>query len=140
MGLKIYTGGTFDLLHAGHVELLRKCKELGEVTVALNTDDFIENYKGKPPVMTYQEREAVLLACRYVDCVIPNHGGTDSKPSILAVKPDLIVIGSDWAKKDYYKQMQFTTDWLDQHGIGLAYVPYSWGISSTEIKRRIAVD
>jgi glycerol-3-phosphate cytidylyltransferase len=140
MGLKIYTGGTFDLLHAGHVELLRKCKELGEVTVALNTDDFIENYKGKPPVMTYQEREAVLLACRYVDRVIPNHGGLDSKPSILAVKPDLIVIGSDWAKKDYYKQMQFTTDWLDQHGIGLAYVPYSWGISSTEIKRRIAVD
>jgi len=140
MGLKIYTGGTFDLLHAGHVELLRKCKELGEVTVALNTDDFIENYKGKPPVMTYQEREAVLLACRYVDRVIPNHGGLDSKPSILAVKPDLIVIGSDWAKKDYYKQMQFTTDWLDEHGIGLAYVPYSWGISSTEIKRRIAVD
>jgi len=140
MGLKIYTGGTFDLLHAGHVELLRKCKELGEVTVALNTDDFIENYKRKPPVMTYQEREAVLLACRYVDRVIPNHGGLDSKPSILAVKPDLIVIGSDWAKKDYYKQMQFTTDWLDQHGIGLAYVPYSWGISSTEIKRRIAVD
>jgi len=91
-------------------------------------------------VMTYQEREAVLLACQYVDRVIPNHGGTDSKPSILAVKPDLIVIGSDWAKKDYYKQMQFTTDWLDQHGIGLAYVPYSWGISSTEIKRRIAVD
>ena len=128
------------MLHAGHVELLRKCKELGEVTVALNTDDFIENYKGKPPVMTYQEREAVLLACRYVDRVIPNHGGLDSKPSILAVKPDLIVIGSDWAKKDYYKQMQFTTDWLDQHGIGLAYVPYSWGISSTEIKRRIAVD
>ena len=128
------------MLHAGHVELLRKCKELGEVTVALNTDDFIENYKRKPPVMTYQEREAVLLACRYVDRVIPNHGGLDSKPSILAVKPDLIVIGSDWAKKDYYKQMQFTTDWLDEHGIGLAYVPYSWGISSTEIKRRIAVD
>ena len=90
--------------------------------------------------MTYQEREAVLLACRYVDHVIPNHGGPDSKPSILAVKPDLIVIGSDWAKKDYYKQMQFTSDWLDEHGIGLAYVPYSWGISSTEIKRRIAVD
>lgn len=140
MGLKIYTGGTFDLLHAGHVELLRKCKALGEVTVALNTDDFIASYKGKAPVMTYTEREAVLLACRYVDNVIPNHGGPDSKPSILATKPDLIVIGSDWAKKDYYRQMQFTQDWLDEHGIGLAYLPYSWGISSTEIKRRLAVD
>ena len=140
MGLRVYTGGTFDLFHAGHVELLRKCHALGEVTVALNTDDFIASYKGKPPVMTYSERAAVLMSCRYVDKVIPNHGGPDSKPSILAVAPDLIVIGSDWARKDYYLQMQFSQDWLDQHGIGLAYVPYSWGISSTEIKRRMAVD
>lgn len=140
MGLKIYTGGTFDLFHAGHVELLRKCKALGEVTVALNTDDFIASYKGKPPVMTYSEREAVLNACRYVDNVIPNHGGPDSKPSILAVAPDLIVIGSDWARKDYYRQMQFDQNWLDEHDIGLAYVPYSWGISSTQIKQRLAVD
>lgn len=140
MGLKIYTGGTFDLFHSGHVELLQKCKELGTVTVALNTDDFIKGYKGKAPVMTYSEREAVLLGCRYVDQVIPNHGGPDSKPAILSVKPDLIVIGSDWARKDYLAQMQFTQDWLDRNGIGLAYVPYSWGISSTEIKQRLAVD
>lgn len=140
MGLRIYTGGTFDLFHSGHVEFLRKCKELGEVTVALNTDDFIHKYKGKAPVMTYEEREAVLLSCRYVDAVIPNHGGPDSKPSILKVKPGLIVIGSDWARKDYYKQMQFTHDWLDGNGIGLAYIPYTAGISSTQVKRRLAVD
>lgn len=140
MGLKIYTGGTFDLFHAGHAELLRKCSELGQVIVALNTDDFIQSYKNKPPVMSYTEREAVLLACKYVYQVIPNHGGPDSKPAILSVNPDLIVIGSDWARKDYHKQMQFDQDWLDNQGIGLAYVPYSWGISSTEIKHRLAVD
>ena len=140
MGLTIYTGGTFDLFHAGHVELLRKCSALGKVIVALNTDDFITTYKGKPPVMTYTEREAVLQACRYVDKVIPNHGGPDSKPAIMSAKPDLIVIGSDWARKDYHKQMQFDQDWLDKHNIGLAYVPYSWGISSTEVKRRLAID
>jgi glycerol-3-phosphate cytidylyltransferase len=140
LGLKIYTGGTFDLFHAGHVELLRKCAELGDVTVALNTDDFIANYKGKPPVMTYSEREAVLKACRYVSQVIPNHGGPDSKPAILSVMPELIVIGSDWARKDYHKQMQFDQTWLDHHGIGLAYVPYTQGISSTNIKQRLAID
>lgn len=90
--------------------------------------------------MTYAEREAVLLSCRYVDSVIPNYGGPDSKPSIIKARAELIVIGSDWARKDYYKQMEFTQDWLDQHEIGLAYIPYTAGISSTQIKRRLAID
>lgn len=137
MGLKVYTGGTFDLYHSGHVELLRRCAEIGEVCVALNTDEFIENYKGKPPVMKYSEREAVLLACSYVDWVIPNYGGADSKIAIEIVKPDVIVIGSDWAKRDYYAQMGFTQEWLDERGIGLMYVPYTKGISSTDIKSRM---
>jgi glycerol-3-phosphate cytidylyltransferase len=140
MGLKIYTGGTFDLFHAGHINFLRKCAELGEVWVSLNTDEFIATYKGKPPVLSYQDRFEVLAACRYVDCIVPNEGGVDSKPSILGVKPDIIAIGSDWARKDYYKQMGFDQDWLDDHRISLMYIPYTAGISSTEIKRRMKVD
>ena len=142
MGLVVYTGGTFDLFHAGHVQFLKRCKEMagkhGQVWVSLNTDEFIQAYKGKPPVISYSEREAVLLACRYVDMVIPNIGGADSKPAIEMVSPDLVVIGSDWARRDYYKQMQFTQDWLDAHNITLAYVPYTEGISSTAIKARLA--
>lgn len=133
----IYTGGTFDLFHAGHVEFLRRCSELGTVTVALNTDEFIEGYKGKPPVISYRDRERVLLACRYVDDVVPNVGGFDSRPSIEMVAPDMVVIGSDWARKDYYTQMAFDQDWLDDRGIGLCYIPYSPGISSTAIKERM---
>jgi glycerol-3-phosphate cytidylyltransferase-like family protein len=105
--------------------------------VALNTDEFIEQYKGKPPVLSFADRREVLLSCRFVERVVPNLGGTDSKPTILAVDPDLIVIGSDWARRDYYKQMGFTQDWLDQRGIGLAYIPYTQGISSTIIKERM---
>lgn len=137
MGLRIYTGGTFSLLHRGHVELLKRCAELGSVTVSLNTDQFIADYKGKPPVLTYEERRDVLLACKYVDAVIPNFGGADSKPAIEFVDPDLIVIGSDWATKDYYKQMGFTQEWLDERGIGLCYLPYTRGISTTEITKRV---
>ncbi len=133
----VYTGGTFDLFHKGHLEFLRRCSELGQVTVALNTDEFILDYKGSTPIMSYDEREAVLLGCRFVENVIPNSGNEDSKPSISLVKPNLIVIGSDWARKDYYKQMQFTQDWLDERGIGLCYIPYTQGISTTELKRRI---
>lgn len=133
----VYTGGTFDLFHKGHLEFLRRCSELGKVTVSLNTDEFILAYKGSSPIMTYDEREAVLLGCKFVENVVPNSGNEDSKPSIIAVKPNLIVIGSDWARKDYYKQMQFTQDWLDERGIGLCYIPYTQGISTTELKRRI---
>jgi glycerol-3-phosphate cytidylyltransferase len=137
MGLKIYTGGTFDLLHKGHVEFLKRCSEFGSVTVALNTDEFIKEYKGQAPVMTYEERKAVLEACRFVDKVIPNRGGANSKPSIMAVMPDMIIIGSDWAVRDYHKQMGFTQSWLDERSIMLCYIPYTQGISSTDIKKRL---
>lgn len=107
------------------------------MTVSLNTDEFIETYKGKPPVMSFAEREAVLLACRYVDAVIPNWGCEDSTIAIDLVKPDLVIIGSDWARRDYYKQMRFDQDWLDERGISLCYIPYTDGISTTELKKRI---
>jgi cytidyltransferase-like protein len=140
VGLRIYTGGTFDLPHAGHVAFLRRCAELGEVTVALNTDAFIARYKGRPPVMSYEERAAVISEFQSVSEVIPNIGGTDSRWSIMQVKPDIVVIGSDWARRDYYAQMSFTQDWLDTQGIGLAYIPYTAGISTTELKRRLKVE
>lgn len=140
VGLTIYTGGTFDLFHAGHANFLRRCKELGEVTVALNTDDFIFDYKGRAPVMSYQERESVLVSCRFVDRVLPNFGGANSKPTIELVQPDMIIIGSDWARRDYYKQMQFDQDWLDERGIALCYIPYTDNISSTDVKNRLKVE
>lgn len=133
---RIYTGGTFDLFHSGHARFLKRCAELGEVTVALNTDEFIKEYKGLPPLMTYEERKEVLEACRYVSKVVPNTGGKDSKPAIEEEQPQIIAIGSDWARRDYYAQMDFDQDWLDNRGIGMLYLPYTPGISTTELKRR----
>lgn len=137
----VYTGGTFDLFHSGHVNLLKRCREVagieGKVVVALNTDDFIWQFKNKKPICNEQERLDVLLACRYVDEVVMNIGGQDSKISIDMVGPNYIVVGSDWAKKDYYAQMSFTQEWLDERGIGLVYVPYTTSISSTKIRGRM---
>lgn len=133
----VYTGGTFDLFHSGHVNFLKRCSELGSVTVALNTDEFIEEYKGKAPVMSYAEREAVLLGCKYVSAVIPNFSGTDSRPAIEVINPDIVAIGSDWARKDYYTQMAFDQNWLDDRGIALIYIPYTKNVSSTAIKERM---
>jgi glycerol-3-phosphate cytidylyltransferase len=137
----VYTGGTFDLFHSGHVNLLKRCKDIagsnGKVIVSLNQNEFIKKYKGKPAVCSDTERMAVLMSCRYVDGVVFNVGGTDSKVAIELVNPDYIVVGSDWANKDYYSQMNFTQEWLDERNIGLIYIPYSKDISSSQIKNRI---
>jgi glycerol-3-phosphate cytidylyltransferase len=139
----VYTGGTFDLFHAGHVALLAQCAKLagdhGEVVVALNSDAFIATYKGRPPVCTYREREVVLEACRWVTRVIPNRMGADSRPTIEEVRPDIVAIGMDWAQRDYYAQMNFTQEWLDKRGISLVYVAhaFSTGLTSGELKVRL---
>ncbi len=132
----VYTGGTFDLFHSGHANFLRQCALLGQVTVSLNTDEFIEAYKGRPPVIKYEERKKVLESCRYVSKVVPNVGGADSKVAILDVMPDIIAIDTGWAVLDYYKQMSFTQDWIDQHGFVLVYLPRTQDISTTQIKER----
>jgi glycerol-3-phosphate cytidylyltransferase len=87
--------------------------------------------------MSYEEREAVLLGCKFVHSVVPNIGDNDSKPAILGAHANVVAIGSDWARKDYYSQMSFSQDWLDQHEIWLLYVPYTLGVSSTDVKSRV---
>lgn len=133
----VYTGGSFDLPHHGHYRLLERAAQFGLVVVSLNLSSFSEQYKGKKLVMSYEERREILLACKWVHDVVPNFGGSDSKMAIEQVKPDYIVVGSDWATKDYHAQMGFTQEWLDERGIGLVYVPYTKGISSTNIKKRM---
>ena len=88
-------------------------------------------------MLSYEERREILLACKWVTDVVPNIGGADSKPAIELVKPNFIVVGSDWAERDYHKQMGFTQDWLDARNISLVYVPYSRDISTTDIRKRV---
>lgn len=143
MGLRVYNGGTFDLFHWGHVEMLRRCKELagdGELIVAVNTDEFVERYKGKRPVMDLGERIAVVESCRWVDEVVVNYGDEDSRPVILDARADLVVTGSDWIGRDYMKQMSFTQEWLEKNNVGVAFLTYSAGISTTAIRRRLTVE
>ena len=133
----VYTGGTFDLPHAGHVNFLRQCAELGDVVVSLNTDEFITAYKGRPPIMSFEERAAVIGEFQCVASVVPNTGGADSRVAIDEVDPHIVAIGSDWAVRDYHKQMGFDQEWLDERGIWLVYIPYTKGVSTTAIRARL---
>lgn len=147
----VYTGGTFDLMHEGHIELLRSCRRIagkdGLVIVGLNTDEFIERFKGTRPVQSFRERKIMLKSCRYVDYVIENFGEEDSRKTIESAKyvggpglydpeypVDVVAIGTDWAGRDYYAQMGFTKEWLDENDIILIYVDRRTGQSTTNIK------
>ena len=145
----VYTGGTFDLLHAGHIDFLEACYKLtniGKVVVALNTDEFVERFKGKKPVCSFDERKRMLEGCKYVDLVVENIGEEDSKKTIEELRqsyysgktyPDFIAIGDDWLAKDYYAQMGFTPQWLLERNISLVYIARLRQLSSTAIKERM---
>lgn len=139
--MKVLTIGTFDLLHPGHVALLERCVELGgeraHVSVGVNTDDFIKRYKGSYPVMSLVERLEMLRAIRWVDDVLINKGNEDCKVLIDEVKPDLLVVGSDWLGKDYLKQTGLTREYLERRNIALVFLPYTVGISTTQLKARL---
>lgn len=126
----VYNGGTYDLIHPGHLYVLRECRRLagpdGAVVIALNTDAFVARFKGHPVRQAYLDRSEVLSAVRYVDRVIPNVGDEDSRPAIEAVMPDIILAGADWQSDDdarYFAQMGFDRAWLDGRGITLRYCP-----------------
>jgi cytidyltransferase-like protein len=130
--MRVLTIGTFDILHFGHINLLQKCAELGELMVGVNSDEFVASYKGVTPIMTLEERRVAIEQLGYV--TQPNNEA--GQELIRLIRPDILVVGSDWARKDYLKQIDVTQDWLDNAGISLIYIPYTKTISTTEIKRR----
>ena len=135
---RIYIGGNFDTPHSGHIELLRKASELAEeVVVALNTDEFAKRYKGKFPVMSLEERYRVISAIKYVSWVDINDGCEDSKSCILRNKPDAILHGDDWTGGSLATQMGLSEEFLKENKITMVYVPYTKGISTTEVRNRV---
>jgi len=125
---RIITYGTYDLLHYGHINLLRRAKALGDyLIVALSTDEF-NAVKGKKSFFNYDQRKALLEAIRYVDLVIPE---TDWKQKISDIREyhiDTFVIGDDWKGK---------FDFLKDEGVEVVYLSRTPEISTTEIKNKL---
>ena len=136
-----YTGGTFDLLHVGHLELLEACRELagprGRVVAGLNRDEFVERYKGRRPIQPYAVREEILRACSLVDLVVCNVGDEDSGVAIDVVQPDVLIIGDDWRDRDYLGQLGITAEWLAERGLWIEYVARTRGTSTTGIRAEL---
>lgn len=103
---RVLTYGTYDLLHYGHIRLLKRAKALGDyLIVALSTDEFNE-LKGKKSYNPYKERKEMLEAIRYVDLVIPEENWEQKINDVKEYKADVVVMGSDWANSDRFEYLK----------------------------------
>lgn len=123
----ILTYGTYDLLHYGHIELLRRAKEMGDyLIVGLSTDEF-NDLKGKKSYYSYTERKYMLESIRYVDLVIPENNWEQKPKDVERFEVDIFVMGHDWESKfDYLKEK-----------CEVVYVNRTEGISTTKIKEEL---
>lgn len=123
---RILTYGTFDLLHYGHIRILKRAKELGDyLVVALSTDEFNAT-KGKKAYHSYETRKKMLEAIRYVDLVIPENNWEQKVQDIKDYKIDVCVMGSDWAGSDKF-------DYLKEY-CDVVFLERTPGISTSQIK------
>ncbi|CAI2625038.1 Glycerol-3-phosphate cytidylyltransferase [Apilactobacillus kunkeei] len=126
---KVITYGTFDLLHKGHVRLLKRAKELGDdLTVCVSTDEFNAE-KGKKAYTSYEDRKYVLEAIRYVDHVIPENNWDQKIKDVVDNNIDIFVMGDDWEGK-----FGFLKDYCK-----VVYLPRTEGISTSKIKKDLGL-
>lgn len=124
---RVITYGTFDLLHYGHINLLRRAKALGDyLIVALSTDEFNWNDKHKKTYFSYDQRKQLLESIRYVDLVIPEKSWNQKKNDMHEYHINTFVMGDDWKGK---------FDFLKDEGVKVTYLARTPEISSSKIKR-----
>ena len=123
---RVITYGTFDLLHYGHINLLRRAKALGDyLIVVISTDEFNWNEKRKKCYFTYEQRKALVEAVRYVDLVIPEENWEQKRKDMHEYHINTFVMGDDWKGK---------FDFLKEEGVEVVYLPRTPEISSSQIK------
>lgn len=123
---KVLTYGTFDLLHYGHIRLLKRAKALGDyLIVALSTEEF-NALKGKKTYYEYSIRKEMLEALRFVDLVIPEENWEQKKDDVLKYDVDVVVMGSDWKDSDRFEYLKEYCE--------VVYLDRTTGISTTKLK------
>jgi len=131
----VYVGMSADLVHPGHINLIKNAATLGQVTVGLLTDKAIASYK-RLPFMAYEQRKTVIESLRDVTAVVPQHT-LDYSDNLIALKPDFVVHGDDWKTGVQSQTRQKVIDTLAGWGGELVEFPYTEGISSTQLNSEL---
>lgn len=129
-----YTTGVFDMFHVGHLNILKRAKEHCDyLIVGVSTDENVRIYKHKTPIISFEDRCAIVEAIRYVDKVVPQTN-MDKLAAWKTLKFDAIFHGDDWKGSTMYNDIESK---LKSVGCDLVFLPHTGGVSSTEIVKKI---
>ena len=126
---RVITYGTYDLLHYGHINLLRRAKALGDYLIVVVSSDEFNAIKGKKAYYSFEDRKKILEAIKYVDEVLPEYTWEQKIDDVVNNNVDVFVMGDDWTGK---------FDFLKDEGVEVVYLPRTPEISSTQIKKDMA--
>lgn len=132
---KGFTVGTFDMFHRGHLNLFRQAKEYCDyLVVGVHSDEWVMHCKNRPTVIPYEDRADIVGAIRYVDEVVKNE--TRSKLDAWnQLHFDVAFIGDDWKGTDVWNKIEAE---LNAVGCDVIYIPYTQGISTTQLREKLA--
>lgn len=129
-----YTTGVFDMFHIGHLNILRQAKEQCEyLIVGVSTDELVCSYKHKTPIIPYEERKAIVAACRYVDEVVAQDD-RDKMKAYDRLKFDAMFVGDDWKGNSLFQEVE---SYLNERGSVIVYFPYTHGTSSSILREKV---
>ncbi len=132
-----YTTGVFDLFHIGHLNILKRAKEQCDyLIVGVTTDELCLKRKNKTPIISQDERMAIVEAIKYVDKVIPQEN-MDKKTIVKQYRVNIVFVGSDWKGTDQWKKYE---EEFAQIGCKVVYLDHTDGISSSIIRERLFLD
>ncbi len=129
-----YTAGVYDLFHIGHLNILRRAKEQCDyLIVAVSTDELVQSYKHKTPIIPFDERVEIVKAIRYVDEVVPQED-RDKFAAWERYHFDRMFVGDDWKGSALFSEVEAK---FKQVGVEVVYFPYTQGTSSTIMRQTI---
>lgn len=129
-----YTTGVFDMFHIGHLNILKRAKEQCDyLIVGVSTDELVQSYKNKLPIVPYVERVAIVEAIKYVDKVVPQQN-RDKIAAFKELKFNKMFVGDDWKGKTLFVEVE---KYLNEHGAEVVYFSYTQGTSSSILREKV---
>lgn len=128
-----YTAGVYDMFHIGHLNLLKNAKGMCDKLVVGVTTDELVSYKKKKAIIPFEERIEIVRSCRYVDVAIPQVD-MDKLTVCKKLKASYLFVGDDWFNTEKWNKYE---DEFKKENIKIVYFPYTKGISSTELRKKI---
>ena len=123
-----YTTGVFDMFHIGDLNILKNAKSVCDyLIVGISTDELVQQYKGKTPIIRFDERLEIVKAIKYVDQIVP-HTTMNKMDAWRELKFDVLFHGSDWKGTNMYNQI---VDQFEKVGVDVIFLPHTPGVSST---------